>query len=347
MKLMLSSNLIRKALIAAALGFFATVLALSWQMNSAVDLETPIVIDFKPGSTIRTLAAHLQENQLINNTLALRIWARVTNQTTRLQAGEYVFSSGMSINGLLNNMVSGRSRQYSFTIIEGWMFKQVLSAMKANKQIVHTLKNYTPATAMKALGYPEQHPEGRFFPDTYYFTRGTTDVELLKRSYKHMQELLETEWQNRQPDLPFENAYQALILASIVEKESAVPEERPIIAGVFINRLRKKMRLQTDPTVIYGMGDLYRGDIRFRDLRRDTPYNTYTRFGLTPTPIALPGKGAIRAVMQPADTDYLYFVAYSDGSGRHVFSKTNAEHEKQVDIYQRKRRQKSTKKAGS
>ena len=203
--------------------------------------------------------------------------------------------------------------------------------------VTRQLENLDDEEIMKKLGHEGEHPEGRFYPDTYYISRGVTDIELLNRAYASMQQILQTEWQQREPDLPLQTPYEALILASIVEKESAVAEERPVIAGLFINRLRKKMRLQTDPTVIYGIEN-YDGNIRFRDLRKDTPYNTYTRNGLPPTPIAMPGREAITATLHPEKTDYLYFVAYGDGSGRHVFSTNLEDHEKAVDRYQRKRK---------
>jgi len=189
---------------------------------------------------------------------------------------------------------------------------------------------------MQRLGHEGEHPEGRFYPDTYYISMGVTDTELLTRAYNEMQRVLDLEWQARDEGLPYKTPYEALIMASIVEKESAVPEERPLIAGVFTNRLRKGMRLQTDPTVIYGIEN-YDGNIRYRDLRKDTPYNTYTRKGLPPTPIALAGREAINATLHPDKTAYLFFVAFSDGSGRHVFSTNLEDHEKAVDKYQRKR----------
>ena len=236
-----------------------------------------------------------------------------------------------------DDMVTGRVRQYSLTLVEGWSFRDFLKALSDHEAIDHTLKDVAYDDVMAALGHDGQHPEGRFFPDTYFIHRNTRDVDLLNRAYQQMERHLNMLWSERDDDLPFKTPYEALIMASIVEKESAVPEERPVIAGVFINRLRKGMRLQTDPTVIYGLGESYDGDIRFRDLRTDTPYNTYTRKGLTPTPIAMPGTGALKAVMHPADTEYLYFVATGDGSGQHVFSSTLEQHEKAVDKYQRKR----------
>ena len=200
--------------------------------------------------------------------------------------------------------------------------------------IRHTLEGKSNTEIMTALGYPDQHPEGLFFPDTYAFPKGTSDIEFLQRAYKMMQTQLQKEWDNRAPDLPITSSYEALILASIIEKETGAAHERPLIASVFTQRLRKKMRLQTDPTVIYGLGESFDGNIRYRDLKKDTPYNTYLRRGLTPTPIALPGLDAIRAAVHPADSEALYFV--SKGDGTHYFSNTLEEHNKAVSKYQLK-----------
>jgi UPF0755 protein len=212
-----------------------------------------------------------------------------------------------------------------------------LAAIKKNKVITFVLDNLSDEQIMEKLGYKGEHPEGRFYPDTYHVSRDMTDLDLLQRAYKTMQKILKSEWDKRENKLPFKTADEALIMASIVEKESAIAEERPLIAGLFINRLRKGMRLQTDPTVIYGIKN-YDGNIRYKDLRKDTPYNTYTRSGLPPTPIAMPGREAIHATLHPDKTKYLYFVAYGDGSGRHQFSKNLKDHEKAVDKYQRKKK---------
>jgi len=193
---------------------------------------------------------------------------------------------------------------------------------------------------MQKIGHAGEHPEGRFFPDTYRFPKDMSDIDLLKKAYREMQKRLDVVWQNREKNLPLKSAYELLTLASIVEKESAIAEERTRIAGVFINRLRKGMRLQTDPTVIYGIGDKYKGNIRYKHLRTDTPYNTYTRKGLPPTPIAMPGQGALNAASRPDSTPYIYFVAMSDKSGRHIFSTTLKDHEQAVDVHQRKRKKK-------
>ena len=306
-------------------------------IHEPVQFDEAITIDFKPGSSIRTLSNQLQSHQLLEHPDYFLIWGRLSGKATRLQAGEYVFSPGQALAELVDDMVTGRVRQYSLTLVEGWTFREFLNAVGAHEAVEHTLKETAYDDVMPALGYADQHPEGRFFPDTYFIHNNTKDTALLKRAYQQMDMHLNMLWSERDDKLPFKTPYEALIMASIVEKESAVAEERPVIAGVFINRLRKGMRLQTDPTVIYGIGEAYDGDIRFKDLRTDTPYNTYTRKGLTPTPIAMPGLGALKAVMHPADTGYLFFVATGDGSGRHVFSTTLEDHEKAVDKYQRKR----------
>ncbi len=307
------------------------------EMHSELALSQPENIIFTRGSSIRTLANQLIEKDLLQHKKYFLIWGKINRQETRLQAGEYVISPGMSLAQLLDDMVAGKVVQHEIALIEGFTFRQVLKIIQQDPKITLELENLSDEEIMKALGHEGEHPEGRFYPDTYYISRGITDTELLKRAYNRMQDILQEEWQQREENLPFKTAYEALILASIVEKESAVAAERPLIAGLFVNRLRKKMRLQTDPTVIYGIEN-YDGDIRFRDLRKDTPYNTYTRSGLPPTPIALAGREAIHATLHPDKTEYLYFVAYGDGSGRHVFSTNLHDHEKAVDKYQRKKR---------
>lgn len=307
------------------------------QMHDEIQLSAPETIIFSRGSSIRTLANQLLEKNLLQEKNYFLIWGKVKRQATRLQAGEYIIEPGSSLAQLLDNMVAGNVVQHTITIIEGYTFRQALEVIQNSSYVTKELTSSTDDDIMKQLGYEDEHPEGRFYPDTYYISRGMSDVELLNRAYKQMHEVLQEEWQQREEGLPYKSAYEALIMASIVEKESAVAAERPLIAGLFVNRLRKKMRLQTDPTVIYGIEN-YDGDIRFRDLRKDTPYNTYTRHGLPPTPIALPARAAIHAALHPDKTKYLYFVAYGDGSGKHVFSTNLKDHEKAVDRYQRKKR---------
>lgn len=294
-----------------------------------------IVYILEPGSSVNTLAADLAAQGVIEQPILLRLLARLSNQASRLQAGEYRIPPGTTPVRLLEILASGKVIQHGLTLVEGWTFKQVMAAVNTHEALQHTLNDLPDAQIMQRLGYPGQHPEGRFFPDTYHFPRGESDVDFLNRTYRRMQQFLTKEWEQRAEGLPFETPDQALILASIVERETAQPEERPKIAGVFIRRLQKDMLLQTDPTVIYGMGDSYAGNIRRRDLETDTPYNTYVRKGLTPTPIAMPSGAAIRAVLHPQDGKELYFVATGDGG--HFFSASLDEHNRAVRKYQLKR----------
>lgn len=322
--------------VAVLIGFYYLSNAYS-VMNAAVAVNKPESLVLTRGSTMRTLAKQLMDKNLLTDKNAFLIWGKLKRQSTKLQAGEYILAPESTLADLLDNMVAGHVVQHDIAVIEGYTFRQALTAIQQHSIINSVLKDLSDEEIMKRLGHEGEHPEGRFHPDTYHISRGVTDLELLNRAYNMMATILQQEWQQREPGLPLKSAYEALILASIVEKESAIAEERPLIAGVFINRLRKKMRLQTDPTVIYGIEN-YDGNIRFRDLRKDTPYNTYTRSGLPPTPIALPGREAIHATLHPDKTEYLYFVAFGDGSGRHQFSTNLKDHEKAVDRYQRKKK---------
>jgi len=309
-------------------------------MQSAMNLpDDGLQYLFSKGSSASKLVNDLHKKNIINEPLYFKIWGKLSGKTKKLHAGEYVFEKGLTPFQLLAKMSAGDVKLYAFTIIEGWSFKQLLSAINTDKNLVHKIETKNYSVLMSKLGFEGEHPEGRFYPDTYRYPAGTTDIQFLKRAYEQMSSHLDNEWNNRAKGLPLKNKYEALILASIVEKESAAPAERPVIAGVFVNRLIKNMRLQTDPTVIYGLGDKYKGDIRFRHLRDDTPYNTYTRKGLPPTPIAMPGLGAIKAALNPDPTDYLYFVATGE-DGKHYFSSTNAEHQRAVTKYQRYKRKK-------
>lgn len=329
------SRLLITAILLGALCCIAAYAAMQNWLQQPLAITSTQTIEFKSGSSISAFAAKLKAQNILEYPRLFSLWTRLQYIDTRLKAGEYELHQGDTLADLLDKMLSGDVKQYSITFIEGWNFKQLLQALAAHPQLQHTIEGQSHERLMASLGLENIHPEGQFLPDTYFIHRGTTDIELLQRANKALQEVLQRQWTDRQADLPLQSAYEALILASIIEKETAVGDERPIISGVFINRLRKGMRLQTDPTVIYGMGDEYQGDIRFRDLRRDTPYNTYTRKGLPPTPIAMAGEAAIRAAVHPAETEYLYFVASSDGSGRHLFSSTLEQHEKKVDIHQR------------
>jgi UPF0755 protein len=250
----------------------------------------------------------------------------------RLKAGEFELTQGMRPTDLLERLISGREVQYPITLVEGWTFRQAVAAVAADPRFGAEVVGKTDAELMETLGRPGEHPEGRFFPDTYSFPRNTSGLEVLRRAFERMERVLAEEWEQRAEDLPIETPYQALILASIIEKETAVVAERPAIGGVFVRRLRNGMRLQTDPTVIYGLGERFDGNLRREDLREPTPYNTYVIEGLPPTPIALPGREAIRAALHPEPGDSLYFV--SRGDGTHAFSRTLEEHNAAVRQYQ-------------
>ncbi|MEJ2453594.1 MAG: endolytic transglycosylase MltG [Candidatus Thiodiazotropha sp.] len=297
--------------------------------------EAGLIYDLEPGTTIRNVARDLSARGVLDKPLLLRLLARWNGQASQLKAGEYLLPRGITPSQLLEILTSAKVVQHALTIIEGWTFEQLMAAVRRDDALTQTLEGVQEDQIMSRLGLEGVHPEGRFYPDTYHFPKGTSDAEFLKRAYERMQEFLQAAWEKRDQGLPLENPYQALILASIIEKETGIPEERRKIAGVFTRRLQKGMRLQTDPTVIYGMGDDYDGNIRRQDLSTDTPYNTYVHKGLTPTPIAMPSGAAIEAALHPEDGDALYFVATGDGG--HHFSATLEAHNKAVRKYQLKR----------
>jgi len=257
----------------------------------------------------------------------------------RVQVGEYALEPGLTPRILLERMRDGRIVSYRFTIVEGWNIRELRAALAKATPLVQTVGELDDAALMDRLGRAGVHPEGRFLPETYVYTRGDSDLDILRRANQALDRTLQAAWESRAADLPLKTADEALVLASVIEKETGIAEERPQIGGVFVRRLRLGMRLQTDPTVIYGMGSSYAGNIRRADLLTDTPYNTYTRDGLPPTPIAMVGVDAIRAATNPADGDALYFVAVGDGSGRHVFSRTLDEHNAAVREYVRRYRE--------
>jgi UPF0755 protein len=261
------------------------------------------------------------------------LYARATGADARIRAGEYAVPAGTTPRSLLALLESGAVIQHAVTIVEGWTFRELRAALEAEPYLDHTLAGQDEAAVMVALGEPGMPAEGLFFPDTYLFGKGTTDLEILRLARNRMRRELEAAWAARAADLPVHSAYEALILASIVEKETALASERPRIAGVFTERLRIGMRLQTDPTVIYGLGTDFDGNLRRADLERDGPYNTYTRAGLPPTPIALPGAEALRAAVNPDERGELYFVATGLADGSHEFSRTLKEHQAAVSRY--------------
>lgn len=320
--------------------------ALSWAWQDYQTFTTkplvvqePVIIDISNGSSFNSIIQQLNNQigfqQPDLEKLWFKILARQQGVSNQLKAGEYQLPVGMTPTDFLALLSSGATLQHSITFPEGWTFKQIRQALVADKNLKLTLIELSGAEILQQLGSDYTHPEGLFFPDTYRFEKHTTDLSILQQAYQKMQQVLNEQWSNKAQDLPLKTAYHALILASIVEKETGVAFERPEIAGVFTRRLNKGMRLQTDPTVIYGMGDSYQGNIRKKDLQTLTPYNTYRINGLPPTPIAMPGEQAINAVLHPAKGNSLYFVANGDGS--HKFSATLSEHNRAVQAYLRKR----------
>lgn len=333
----------KKWLLALVGVFILVVFLAAWQwriyrqaLDTPLALEAPLTLEVKKGESLKSVARRLRQQGILADDRWLLLWALETNRAADIKIGEYRIEPGTTPKSLLTLLVSGKVMQHRITLVEGWTVKQVLAALAAEPALKHTLAPVELDRLLGRLNLPEGHPEGRFFPDTYFFTRGTDEREILRRAYQRMDRVLEEEWQGREKKLPLKTPYEALILASIVEKETGRRDEQSRIAGVFVRRLQKGMLLQSDPTVIYGMGDGYQGNIRRRDLHTATPYNTYVQPGLPPTPIALPGRGAIHAVLHPAAGKALYFVARGDGS--HVFSSTLKEHNRAVLRYQIRQR---------
>ncbi len=332
--------------IVAALVFIGGIAAavIAWRAN--VWLQTPIeglsemsTFEVERGASLRTVASQLNGRGWLDQPNVWIAWARLTGRAAGLKAGEYELAPGLSPRALLDRLSSGDVILHAITFIEGSRFAEIRKQLAKHPAVAQKAPTLTTEDLMRDLGAPGVHPEGQFFPDTYHFARGTSDLELLGIAYRRMQSELDAAWAMRAPDLPLATKYEALILASVVEKETALDSERPQIAGVFIERLKRGMRLQTDPTVIYGIGENYDGNIRRADLLRDTPYNTYTRSGLPPTPIALAGADSIRAAVQPRMTGALFFVATGRGDGSHHFSATLEEHNAAVQRYLRQLRQ--------
>ena len=292
----------------------------------------PLKLQVKKGTNFKALSNNLSKRKIISNDKYFTWYARSESLAERIKAGRYAFDEGITPVELLDKIVAGDVEQFALTIVEGWTFRQMLTEIHSHPQIDKKLVDLSDEEIMKVLALTDLHPEGQFMPDTYHFPEGLTDVQFLKRAHQSLQYYLDRQWPQRDEGLPLKTPYEALILASIVEKETGLAAERPEIAGVFVRRLQKGMKLQTDPTVIYGMGERFDGNIRRKDLRQDTPYNTYTRYGLPPTPIALAGKAAIDATLHPADGKSLYFVAKGDGS--HEFSDTLEAHNRAVRRYQ-------------
>jgi UPF0755 protein len=311
-------------MLAATLGYYITR-----PLNIS---ELPLDFSLQPGSSLKSAASQLKQAGVIGDAKLFVLLSRSMGLSGKIKYGNYQLTKPVSMYELMQIVTQGRVAQSDLIIIEGWTFKQFRDALNAAPKLRHDSLSLSEMEIMQRIGATEKYPEGLFFPDTYNFPAGSSDLALIKRAYQTMQRHLQANWQSRDKDLPLATPYQALILASIVEKETGQKKDRTLISAVFVNRLRKGMMLQTDPTVIYGIGAKYDGNIRKRDLLKDTAYNTYTRYGLTPTPIALPGKESLYAALHPASSDALYFVARGDGSSQ--FSNTLSDHNKAVQRYQ-------------
>lgn len=320
------------------LGFAAVLLlgAAFWWLNHPMALRLQpgaqvADLEIEPGTSANGVAETVVASGADVPVAMLQAWFRFSGQARLIKAGSYELIPGTTPRKLLSMLVRGEETLKSITLVEGWTFVQVRAALQKAEQLVPDTLALSPETIMEKLGKPGMHPEGRFFPDTYAYAKGSSDLAVLKRAARAMDRRLDAAWSMRSPDTPLKSPDQALILASIVEKETGKPSDRAQIGGVFSNRLRIGMPLQTDPTVIYGLGLQFDGNLRKRDLQADTPYNTYTRLGLPPTPIAMPGKAALLAAVQPAPTKALYFVSRGDGSSE--FSTNLDEHNRAVNKY--------------
>ena len=319
----------------AGIALFAAGLGARWYVferplpfrSDRVELRVP------PGSSVRSIAQAAQTAGIEVNVDAMVAAARFTGTSQSLRAGRYAVQRGITLSGLLAKLRAGDVVRERFTVVEGITFRELRALVAAQVQLKQDSARMSNAELLNAVGTAETHPEGLFAPETYVFDPGTSDVDIYRQAYRAQLKLLQDAWAGRKPDLPYASAYEALIMASIVEKETGQASERAMIAGVFVNRLKLGMLLQTDPSVIYGIGPSFDGNLRKRDLLADGPYNSYTRAGLPPTPIALPGRASIEAALNPANTSALYFVSRGDGTSH--FSATLAEHNRAVDTYQR------------
>ena len=332
--------MLKKILLSSLFLVFASVVLVGvwfdrWLQQPLNLPEHGLEYQLEAGSSVAHVAYDLHRSGVLSYPKVFLLYARLTHQTS-VKLGRYDIPQSSTVAQLLQQLVAGKVISYKLTIVEGWTYRQALSYLHAQPNLESLLKPNDWPQNKQLLGLDAVHPEGWFFPDTYTYSAGDSDTDVLKRAHKAMQLTLQEEWLKRDKNLPYDNAYQALVMASIVERETGAPNEREQIAGVFVRRLNTGMRLQTDPTVIYGMGDNYKGNIRRSDLRAKTPYNTYTMHGLPPTPIALPGREAIYAALHPDSSQAVFFVARGDGS--HQFSNNLADHNKAVRKYQLRRR---------
>ena len=308
----------------------------AWWLHAPLGMDKDTVdLSIEPGTSPRGVARAVADAGVQVDPRVLYAWFRVSGQDRQIRAGSYELDRGTTPRSLLQKLVRGDEALRSVTLVEGWNFRQMRAALAASEQLKPDTAGLSNEAIMVALGRPGVHPEGRFFPDSYTYAKGSSDLAVMRRAMQAMDKKLDAAWSQRQADTPLKSADETLILASIIEKETGRASDRPLVAGVFTNRMRIGMPLQTDPTVIYGMGDAFDGNLRKRDLQTDTPWNTYTRGGLPPTPIAMPGKAALLAAVQPGQTRALYFVAKGDGTSH--FSPSLEEHNRAVNQYQRGR----------
>ena len=337
----------RSALTTAFLFLVCVALALGvvWQRQrsfadaplAGIGPDRSVIVD--SGDSFRTVLGKVRAAGIANGSdIEWQALARLTGAAGKVQVGEYALRPGITPRQLLIDMRDGKVVSYRVTLVEGWTFRDLRRALARAPNLRQETAKLSDAEVMKALGHAGQHPEGRFLPETYQYNRSESDLGVLRRAYAAMQKALDAEWKGRDADLPYKNPYELLTMASIVEKETGVPAERAQVAGVFVRRLKAGMRLETDPTIIYGLGDAYQGNITWAHLRTDGPYNTRTRDGLTPTPISMPGLASLKASAHPAPGDALFFVAVGDGSGRSRFAATYAEHQRNVAAYLANRR---------
>jgi UPF0755 protein len=326
--------LIKKLFVTGVLVSVAAVGGFTWWSKQPLTTgQPPIEFSIAPGSGVNAAAQQMVKAGVPVNPMLFQVLARVTGQSARIKAGSYELKPNTSPRRLLTQLVRGEFAQEALTIIEGWTFRQMRDAVNASHALRHETEKLSDAELMAKLSKEFKQPEGLFFPDTYLFAKGASDLQIYKQAHQMMLNRLNAAWEKRDPNLPYKTPYEALTMASIVEKETGQKSERAMIAGVFVNRLRTGMMLQTDPSVIYGMGVRYEGKIAKKDLLTDTPYNTYTRYGLPPTPIALPGVQSLSAALSPAKTDALYFVSRNDGTSQ--FSENLNDHNRAVNQFQR------------
>ncbi len=331
-------KMIKRRLMQLALLLFACVAAalgwLAYYANSALKpVQTPLQFSLSAGSSLRSAAQQMTAAGMLDEPGPFIVLARLLGKAGNIKAGNYEVEGRITPLGLLRKITEGDYTQDVITFVEGWTFRQMRKALDEHPALRHDTRDSRDSDILLRLGVTEPSAEGWFFPDTYHFSRGGSDLGILRRAHRLMRAHLAEQWDRRAPNLPLATPYEALVLASIVEKETGQAAERALVAAVFVNRLRIGMRLQSDPAVIYGLGEVFDGNLRKRDLATDTPYNTYTREGLPPTPIAMPGLASLRAALDPAESDMLYFVAKGDGTSH--FSRTLTEHDRAVTKYQK------------